>query len=213
MTTQETQRPPPVSKSVLEAFKQDVRERRGRIRGVYSSELEKALEAWIDASEGGDTNDRLARIEQDLAEVKAAVEQESAKNKKQTSARGTTETRLKKIQAAIDEQASGAPKAHEKMVEAAIREHAGGSDPTIRRYKRLLVDDRELFEDPRATEPYFFRDAPTFATAVNDAVQDGRLEKDAYVSLVEDTYDREWWGEQVQQYGDETDGSPERGIQ
>lgn len=50
-------------------FRQDVKERRGRVNGVLGDEHERALRAYLDGSSGGDTADRLARIEAQQAAI------------------------------------------------------------------------------------------------------------------------------------------------
>lgn len=211
MSNKNTKRPPPVDEELLRRFKDDVQERYGRVRGHYSSELETALREYLNASDGGDTHDRLTQIEQDLDEIKAAVSDSESKKQKQRSTGGRIDDRLRKIIETIRNESDGAPKVHESVVEMAIREHAGGSDPTMKQYKTLLKDDKEMFPDLRATKSYWFLDAPTFCTAMNDAVQERELDKDVYVEAVEDTYSRKWWGEQVERFDE--DQPTERGIQ
>lgn len=179
-----------IDKSLWEQFRQDVQERHGRVRGHLSAELETALREYLNASEGGDTHDRLTDIEAELREVRTLLEQSDEK-KKDSGLTTTTENRLQDIRDTIAEEAGDSPKVHEKVVEMAIREHAGGSSPTIRRYKELLREDKVLFPDPSHGSKYF-QDATRFAQAVNVMCKDNDISQSVYDDLVDD-YGRDWW--------------------
>ena len=199
----ETQRPPEIDRALLERFKEDVRERKGRLRGHYSSELENALEAYLDASDGGDTNDRLARLESQVEDIHTAVTSDGRKKKTESSdTTGTTEKRLRKIRATVRDETAGGPKAHAEVVEKAIRQHAGSSAPTIRRYKRLLTQDNVLFEHP-VKDNLYFRDAEDYVLAVNAMTKAGKVTQEEYDDLVE-SYGTDWW---LKQQEDSTDES------
>jgi hypothetical protein len=62
-----------ISASLWSEFREDVRQRRGRINGVLGSELENALRNYLDGSNGGDVTDELRRLRADLDEVRDAV--------------------------------------------------------------------------------------------------------------------------------------------
>jgi len=188
-------------------FRQDVRDRKGVVKGHLKSELESALREYIDASHGGDTNDRLVRIEEKLEELTDAVS-ESGEKKKDESVSKRTENRLENIEEQIQEESAGQPKVHEEVVELAIREHAGSSDPTIRRYKELLKQDRVLYEHP-AMDRMFFIDSEDYVLAVNAARKGGRLDKGEYSEIV-DTYGEEWW---LAQQEERADGGQPAGFQ
>ena len=195
MSGGETQRPPPVDRALLERFKADVKQRHGRLRGNYSSELENALEAYLDASEGGDTNDRLARIEGELETIRGAVVDETEKKKKDS--RGSvTDRRLNKIRETINDETAGSPKAHEKVVEMAIREHAGSSAPTLRQYKRMLQQENALFPHP-TKDSLYFRDSSDYVKAVNAMTKGGKISQDSYDEILE-RYGEDWWLDQQQ---------------
>ena len=185
-----TQRPPPVDKALLERFKADVKQRHGRLRGNYSSELENAIEAYLDASNGGDTNDRLARIESELETIRGAVV-ESDDKKKKDSRGSVTNRRLNKIRETINEETAGSPKAHEEVVEMAIREHAGSSAPTLRQYKRMLQQENALFPHP-TKDSLYFRDPTDYVKAVNAMAKGGKVSQDTYDEILE-RYGEEWW--------------------
>ena len=210
MSGGDVQRPPPIDEALLQQFKQSVKERYGRVRGHYSSELETALEEYLNASEGGDTHDRLTQIERDLEEIKTHLCENEPKKQKAKSGGSRIDKRLQQIVETIRNESDGAPKVHESVVEMAIREHAGVSKPTLKQYKELLQEDKEMFPDLRESKSHWFLDAPTFCTAMNDAVQNRELKADVYEDAVDGQFGREWWGEQVQRFEQEHN---ERGIQ
>jgi len=191
----ETERPPQLDSALLERFKADVKRRKGRLRGNYSSELEAALEAYLDGSQGGDTNDRLARIEEQLDRVEGhLVEKEGKKKKESSDTSSTTESRLRKITNTIADETANSPKVHTQVVEKAIRAHAGSSDPTIRRYKELLQQDNQLFSHP-TKDTLYFRDSTEYVLAVNAMAKGGKLQQQDYDAIVE-RFGEEWWLEQ-----------------
>lgn len=208
-TDKETQIGVRIDATLWQQFREDVERRNGRVRGQLKPELEAAIREYLDAADGGDTNDRLTRIESELEALRGEV-RELGETKKDSDLSKTVENRLQSIKDTITQEADGAPRVHEQVVEMAIKEHAGHSKPTLRQYKRLLTDDRAVFEDPRPDSSYYYRDAPQFCTAVNTMYEEGEIKKKQYVDLLEDEYDRDWWGEQVQKF--EADGGS-RGFQ
>jgi len=190
MSDGETQRPPPVDKALLERFKADVKDRHGRIRGHYGSELEKAIKAYLDASHGGDTTDRLARIESELETIRGAVV-ESKEKKKKESRGSVTDRRLNKIRETIIDETANSPKAHEQVVEMAIREHAGSSAPTLRQYKQMLRQEKVLFPHP-TKDSLYFRDATDYVKAVNAMAKGGKISQQSYDDILEQ-YGEDWW--------------------
>jgi len=149
-------------------------------------------------------------MERDLEEIKTHLRENGTKKQKQKSGGGRIEKRLREIIETVRNESDGAPKVHESVVEMAIREHAGGSTPTLKQYKELLQDDKEMFLDLRENKSHWFLDAPTFCTAMNDAVQSRELKADVYENAVDGQFGREWWGEQVEAFEQEHN---ERGIQ
>jgi len=183
-----------IDASVWNQFRQDVRDRHGTVRGHLGSEVERALKAYLDASTGGDTNDRLTNIEQELKEVRTLLESEQEK-KKDSDISSTTEQRLDAIRDTIEKESDDSPKVHEQVVELAIRENAGGSDPTIRRYKQLLQNDRDLF--PHAgNDSLYFRDATDFVTATNAMRKGGKIDADEYGKMLNE-YSEDWWRDKL----------------
>jgi hypothetical protein len=201
-----------VETSLWKAFREDVEERHGVVRGHLKHEVEAALREYMNASDGGDTHDRLTRIESELESIRDTLEA-SEEKKKDSGVSPTVENRLQKIRETINSEAEGAPKVHEQVVEMAIRENAGSSDPTMRRYKELLQQDGVVYQDPRPNQSYYFRDAPQFCVAVNGMFEDNELTKREYVDLVDEEYGRDWWGEQVDTYHEQHDSDTGRSFQ
>ena len=82
-----------IDASLWSEFREDVRQRRGRINGVLGSELENALRAYLDGSQGGDVTDELRRLREDFDDLADAVATDGgdasrgrSKNKKNSSA-------------------------------------------------------------------------------------------------------------------------------
>lgn len=202
MTNETVQPGTRIDKSVWEEFRQDVIERRGSVRGHLASEVENALQEYINASEGGDTHDRLTTIEQELRDVRTLLEEQD-ENKKRSSLSQTTESRLASIRDTIHDETDGSPKVHEKVVEFAIREHAGGSEPTIRRYKELLQNDNELFPHP-SEDRRFFLDATDFVKATNALAKGSKISQQQYDEILAD-YGEDWWRSQLEAKDEQTE--------
>lgn len=208
MSDNKTQPGVRVNESIWSEFRQDVRERKGAVKGYLGQELENAIQEYIDASHGGDTHDRLTQIEQDIAEIRATLSEREEKNK-DSGLGSVTEQRLANIKDTIADEVSGDVKVHESVVELAIRQHAGGSSPTLERYKELLMEDRELFPHP-ANKSLFFRSASDFVLATNQLRKGGKITQDEYDELTQ-AYGEDWWRDRVERATD--GGHDERGIQ
>lgn len=188
-----------VDEQLWQQFREDVKERNGRVNGHLASEVETALREYMDASHGGDMNDRLARLEHQIENIAAAVENGEAK--KQDSGVGKrVEDRLDGIVETVESEADGAPRVHDSVIEMAIEKHAGMSDPTIRQYKELLRDRKAALPDPRSESNYYYLDAPLYCNAVNEMVQDGDITKSDYEAVVDEHHGRDWWRKQLETY-------------
>lgn len=199
-----------VDPDVWQAFREDVKDRRGSVRGKLGEEVDRALRAYINASHGGDLSDRVTRLEGQLDHVVELLEKQTEK-KQNSDVSATVENRLEKIRESIETTSDGAPRVHEDVVEMAIKKHAGKSDPTLRQYKKLLQEERDLFPDPRGA--YYFRDADRFAAAVNTMAEDGDITSSEYSELVDETYGREWWEEQLRRFEERTQSDGGRAFQ
>ena len=138
----------------------------------------------------------MARLEEQIGEIHGEVCENQAKKKKDSSDTSSkTEERLRKINATLADEMDGSPKVHEEVIEKAIREHAGSSDPTVRRYKKLLQQDRLLFAHP-VNESLFFRDSEEYVLAVNAMAKGGKVDGQSYDEIL-GRYGEEWWREQL----------------
>ena len=192
-----------VKTALLEEFRQDVERRYGSTYGHMRTELQRAMRAYLEGSHGGDTVDRLRRIEEKIDRLDHASA-ENKQKKKDSGVSNVTEKRLGEITEQIEEETGGSNKVHEEVVELAIRENAGGSDPTIRRYKELLEQDEVIFKHP--TKRRFFTEAEDYVMAVNAMRKGGKIDKDVYSEILND-YGEEWWlAQQEQEQQDQPKG-------
>ena len=198
-----------VKTALLEEFRQDVERRYGSTYGHMRTELERAMRAYLEGSHGGDTVDRLKRIEEKIDQLDHASAQNDEK-KKDSDIGSRVESKLEDIIETVENEADGAPRVHNSVVEMAIQDIAGYSDPTIRQYKRLLKEREVVFEDPRSNKNHYYLDGPTFCEGVNAMVEDGEITKETYLDVLEGEYNREWWGEQVSRFQERQDETSER---
>jgi len=113
-----------VDKQTYQRFKQFVEDTHGRIRGSLADELEIAMRQRMDDANGPD---RLARIENDLATLKAQLADAESD--------GGTAT------------PTGEPEIHTHARDA---ERPAPNQPRLVKYKYLIG---ELFKDPRGESP------------------------------------------------------------
>lgn len=182
---------------VWQAFRQDVKERHGTVRGQLKPEVENALQEYMDASHGGDVSDRLTRLEEQMNRVVDLLETTATK-KQDSDVSNTVENRVEKIIETVESEANGAPRVHDSVVEMAIKQHAGQSNPTIAKYKELLQEREFAFEDPRSDSSYYYLSAPKYCQAVNEMVKERDISQKEYLEIVEDTFNRDWWADQLE---------------
>jgi len=190
-----------VKTSLLEEFRQDVERRYGSTYGHMRTELQRAMRAYLEGSHGGDTVDRLKRIEEKIDRLDHGSAENS--EKKKDSGIGTrVENRLEEIIETVENEADGAPRVHESVVEMAIQDIAGYSDPTVRQYKKLLKERKAVFPDPRSSKNHYYVDAATYCQAVNEMVQDKEISQEKYLEVLEGDYNRDWWGQRIKEFND-----------
>jgi len=181
-----------ISEQLWKEFRQDVRDRHGTVRGHLSSELESAIREYLNASKGGDTHDRLRRIENRLDEIaeQAPAQSEQESDRGNDSVSKTTENRINEIMADIRDRADelGTNRVREHDVEAAIERNAGHAHKTIQRYKELLQNQRELFPHPVSDDVYFAQ-ATAFIAFIEQNDQIGENQREQLVGEFGD----EWW--------------------
>lgn len=195
-----------IDEQLWKQFRQDVSDRKGRVHGHLKSEVETALREYINASAGGDTNDRLTRLEHQMDKVVGLLE-ESQPKKENSDVGSRVESSLEDVIETINKEADGAPRVHDSVIEMAIESHAGYSDPTIKQYKNLLRKRNEAFPDPRSDSSYHYLDSGVYCQAVNQMVQEREIKQKQYIEIVEEQYSREWWSTQLEKVQDGDDGS------
>jgi len=196
---------PPIDEEVKNEFKQYVKETHGGTRGHFRDEIETALREYMNAFDGGDTHDRLRRIESDVEEIKDTLS-ENGSDEERDSVSKRTENRIDEIMADIRRRADelGTSRVGESDIEAAIERNAGTTYKTIRRYKKLLTNQRELFPHPENDDVYFIK--PTaFIVFVENSVPSEQADE------IMGAYGSGWWEENTPEGFNST--MPERGVQ
>lgn len=204
---------PRIDESLRDEFKQDVKDRFGGTKGHYRHEVENALRAYLEGSKGGDTTDRLRRLENAVEQIDertaALVDGEAGKKTKDSDVSKTTKNRLSQI-ADVIERESGEGPVHEAVVRQAIEDVAGHSDPTIRRYKQMLTDRRILHPHPNRDSKFVFGDKP-FVEMVQSMGSAGALGNERYWDLVEHFGGEDVFADALEEYdvdtGDGDDGT------
>lgn len=181
-----------VNEQLWKEFRQDVRDRHGRVKGHVGTELERAIREYINASKGGDTHDRLRRIEQrldELAENQASGSEQSSDGRTDSVSK-TTENRISEIMDDIRDRADelDTKRVRESDVEAAIERNAGTSYKTIQRYKSLLQNQKEMFPHPM-NEGVYFVNPQSFIAFVEQNDQIGEATR----NRLADEYSWSWW--------------------
>lgn len=204
---------PRIDESLRDEFKQDVEDRFGGIKGHYRHEVEKALREYLHGSKGGDTHDRLRRLENAVERIdertEALVDVDGAKNKKDSTVSqvGTkTENRIDEIRGIIERESGKGP-VHEAVVRQAIEDVAGHSDPTIRRYKQMLTDRNVLHPHPKSASKFVYGD-DEFVVMIQDMASNGALGNDRYWEFVDHFGGEDPWRETLEAtgWGEEDDG-------
>lgn len=210
MTNDDTARLPEIDADLRDRFKQDVKNRKGTTHGHYRTELENALEAYLDASKGGDTDDRLRRIEnavEDLADTMVELsDDESGKTKTHETVGTESKNKLERIKERIGREAADAKSVHESVVNRAIEDVAGGSDPTMRKYKRMLKERHHAFENPHPEQKTWFVDEEAFVKVVNHNLPE-------YTSDVASEYGEDWWDDALSNHAEDEGDTHDRTFQ
>jgi len=192
-----------VSESLWNEFREDIRDRRGGVRGHMRTELENALRSYLEASRGGDVTDRLRRIENKLDELEGEGGTPSgdgtSKTKKDSSVSSTVANRVEAIEEQIEREAAGAKKVHESVINAAIEDNAGSSRPTLDRYKEMLEQRHIAHEWPAGGSRTWWLDSELF---VNVLDQNFPKQNNDFA----EKYGREWWREQLDGVDDTPQG-------
>ena len=192
-----------VDKQLWKQFRQDVMERRGAVRGHLKTEVNNALRSYIQATKGGDLDDRVIRLENSVEEIATGidtlVDAKKRKKTKDSDVSSTTQNRLKRIQERLDREAGDATKVHESIVHNAIEDIAGASRPTLNRYKEMMESRHIAHKWPKTDSDIWFVDTDKFVQVVSSNLPEYEYE-------YEQKYG-EWWTDRVD------DAQQERGIQ
>jgi len=188
MGEQETTQPGTlIDKALWEQFRKDVKDRHGVVRGHLKHELENAIKEYINASEGGDTHDRLRRLENQIEDIHQFVESDRKKNK-DSGVSETVKNRLQSIESQIQREIGDADKAHVSVVNKAIEDNAGSSRPTLERYKEMLEQRHIGHEWPSEDSDTWWFNNEKFVKVVDNQFD--------YHTLSE-RYGQEWYDEML----------------
>lgn len=190
-----------VDESLWQQFRRDVADRRGGVRGHLRHELENAIREYIEASKGGDINDRLRRIENNVEQLNEAVgdvvESSERKKKKDSGVSQTVENRLQAIEKQIQREIGDADKAHVSIVNKAIEDNAGGSRPTLDRYKEMLEQRHIAHEWPSEESSTWWFNDQKFVEVVDKQF--------TYHELAE-RYGEDWYDGMLEQVDSDSSG-------
>jgi len=207
MSDEQTQPGVRIDASLWEQFRGDVEARKGAVRGHLKHEVEAALREYINASEGGDTHDRLNRMEKHLRDIEDTLSEMQSKEK-DSDVGSTVKQRADEIEEFIRDQTGKSAVVGEDIVEMAIEQIAGYSEPTKEQYKDLLRERESLFPHPKQSDK-FVRDKSEWVLMTQKLRQNSAISREQYESLV-----RQIGVEEFKEiYHDRKEGSPERGVQ
>lgn len=197
---------PRVSEQLRDEFRNDVEDRFGTVRGHYRSEVEKALRAYLNGSDGGDTEDRLRRLEQAVGRIDErtahALSDESGKNKKDSDVSPTTQNRIGRIRDRVERE-SGTGPVHEAVVRQAIEDVAGHSDPTIRRYMEMLTDRDILYPHPNRDNKFVYGEEE-FVCMIQNMGESGAITEASYWDFVDEYGGESDWADTLEVAGYDT---------
>jgi len=206
MSQNDTQIGVRVNESLWQEFREDVEARKGGIRGHLKTEVETALREYINASDGGDTHDRLVRIESDIQTIAQSLSEMQSKEK-DADVGSKVESRADEIQEIIREETGKSPVVGDGVLEMAIKRAAGHSDPTLRQYKDILRDRETLYPHPAKSDKWV-RDKQEFVKMTQQLRQNDVISQQRYESLVTD-----FGVDEFKQVYREQEDAPERGVQ
>ena len=192
-----------VNANLWEAFRNDIKERRGGIRGHLRHELENALREYLEASKGGDINDRLRRLENNVDKttelLETLVEDSERKKKEESGVSQTVKNRLNAIEEQIQREIGDAKKAHVSVVNKAIEDNAGSSRPTLERYKEMLEQRHIAHEWPSEDSNTWWFDNEMFVRVAENTFPERNNE-------FAERYGQEWWDSLREDTEDNTPG-------
>jgi len=183
MTDDTTQPGVRIDASVWDQFREDVEARKGGVRGHLKAELETALREYINASEGGDTHDRLTRIEGDIQNIATTLAEIQSKEK-DSDVGSTVQDRADEIEQFIRDETGKSPVVGDQVVEMAIKRIAGHSDPTLSQYKDILQERGSLYPHPKQSNK-FVRDKQEFVVMTQQMGENSAIPQQRYREMVD----------------------------
>lgn len=169
-----------VDAEVVEAFKEDVKRRKGQVRGVFGDEVETAMRQYLSENKDVDDSERLRRIEDRLSRMEANMGTVTADGGADTSEGGGHTHAPSRVESARDEKPP-ANSATEKKVEylagcvlerqgsesvdevprdhiiKVVKDEYGFRSDTAKRYVSEVADRLELEPHP-STDSLFVSD-------------------------------------------------------
>jgi len=186
-----------VDRDVAAAFREYVRESKGKIRGELGREVENAMREYLD-------NDRVARVEANQEEthellraVLATLGEDGTTHTHTANVSPTTVTEKRDVIAATLQQRD-APVMPEREVVNAIEDVAGGDDRTVRKYMDALRRSGEVYDHPSSDSSAWTTDREQFATwalaefdsrpdaSIRDILEPYAMDPNEYEQLLDD---------------------------
>ena len=167
----DTIQPTPIDADEYEQFRLFVADVHGRVRGHLATELENALREYRESYYGGD---RLKRIEDDIATIKAniadaeadggatpqAASEPNSTRPRDSRKPAANQPRGAKVDYLVDEFASDdGGTFHINALRSVIDEEYGFGDDTASEYIDLIIERLDAVEDPEIDSVYLFGDA------------------------------------------------------
>jgi hypothetical protein len=167
---QDTIQPTPIDADEYEQFRSFVADVHGRVRGHLATELENALREYRESYYGGD---RLKRIEDDIATIKAnvadaeadggaapqAASEANSTRPRDSGKPAANQPRGVKLDYLIDEFTEDSGTFHTNALRNIIDEEYGFAAETTDEYIDLIIERLDAVEDPEIDSVYLFGDA------------------------------------------------------
>jgi len=199
MVNENTVRPAPVAESLRDEFKQAVKNYHGGTRNYYRSEVENALRDRIKvlrdegASESNVSNeDLLKRLNEIGASPPGGVSQTQA-DREEPKRSSEVFRKVAAIAAEVraDARERDRPHVDVVVVNRIIREIAGTTDKTVKKYRTLLRERRELYPHPSEQRSAWYTEPEALIVSVEHELSDervGQVFAGGYYP-----YDEDWW--------------------
>lgn len=195
MVDENTVQPAPIAESLRDEFREAVKEYHGGIRNYYRTEMENALEERIKVLRGEESStsdvsnkELLTRLDEmggTLSQIAAERAQPNSKSDVQRKVEAvSTATRAEARQ-------RGNPFVDVEVVNREIRDIAGTSPKTIKKYRTLLREQRELYPHPAKQRSAWYVEPEALIVSVERELSAGRVYQILDGSYY--PYDEDWW--------------------